>query len=339
MKKYSELKPFHDVVLGVYKKFIKICEEHNIRYYAISGTTLGAVLWNGIIPWDDDIDIALPAEDYKKFVRLCKEGVLPKGLGFCEYIWFGGKLFDRNTTFTNAYYLSDPERFVGVSMDVVPLINIPNDKKERLKFAEELKKFHAAGVLFDRYGILDGVDSKKDLLAWKNYFMDTYKFGETNYVMDFSDHRYILKAKGFENPIIVDFEDVKIPVSSNYDDALTIQYGKYSKYPPEETREGFHQKVSLVDMETPCEVYANSVANAPGKIKKILDIKHIYEGYAAKWINEKNDYIENLQKRYSELVEENTMLKNRLNARRYKLVDKITSPIDKIRSLRATKNN
>ncbi len=51
----------------------KVCKEHNLRYYIMAGTMLGAVRHKGFIPWDDDLDIGMPRADYDLLMANAKE--------------------------------------------------------------------------------------------------------------------------------------------------------------------------------------------------------------------------------------------------------------------------
>lgn len=58
----AELEIFHD--------FQALCTKHGLRYFAMAGTALGVLRHKGFIPWDDDIDVGMPREDYEKFVQI-----------------------------------------------------------------------------------------------------------------------------------------------------------------------------------------------------------------------------------------------------------------------------
>ena len=266
-KLFSEI---HKIDLKIYKSFKEICEKNNLRFFAISGTTIGVALWEGFIPWDDDMDIAMPAEDYDKFVKICKKG-LPKELGFYEYFWFGGKLFDTSSMFTGAYYLSKPDSYTGVFIDIVPLIALPNDKYERESFIERVHNFHNYGLLYERYGDKDF--SEKNLKDELNYLKYSYKFGDTDFVMDISDPRYVLEAKGFLNPILKRFEDTEIPTSSNYENDLKIQYAHLTKYPPKEQRGSLHQLGGILDTNKSLFEYQKEYKKIPNWIKEAITAK------------------------------------------------------------------
>ena len=71
---HSNLRKLQLAELEIIRVFIDICEREHLRYYMIGGTMLGAVRHRGFIPWDDDVDIGMPREDYDRLFDLLAGG-------------------------------------------------------------------------------------------------------------------------------------------------------------------------------------------------------------------------------------------------------------------------
>ena len=93
-----------DICLEIYKEFKSVCDKHNLQYYGIGGTCIGAVRHNGFIPWDDDIDIAMPYHDMCNFIHIANTEMSEEYEIFTplEHKQFGEmfiKLIKKDTTF------------------------------------------------------------------------------------------------------------------------------------------------------------------------------------------------------------------------------------------------
>ncbi len=66
----NHLTPLQQELLNMLKWFDKFCRDNDLKYFSVGGTLLGAIRHNGFIPWDDDIDVAMPRPDYDRLAEL-----------------------------------------------------------------------------------------------------------------------------------------------------------------------------------------------------------------------------------------------------------------------------
>ena len=129
--------------LDILKAFIKVCNKYNLEYFLVYGTALGAIRHKGFIPWDDDIDVAMPRKDYDKYIELQKEY---EGTPYfiqtfksdpC-YIYNYAKLRDSSTTFLeNAF--KNHRINQGVFIDVFPVDGMSREYGDREKIGKRNK--------------------------------------------------------------------------------------------------------------------------------------------------------------------------------------------------------
>ena len=115
----------------------KICQKHNIKYWIEGGTLLGAVRHGGFIPWDDDLDIAVMHDEYKKMLDVL-ERELPENMKVQSFktdrtfCYSYAKVRDLNSEIIEIGY---PEyKYNGIFIDIFPMRNI-NKRLSYLSYA------------------------------------------------------------------------------------------------------------------------------------------------------------------------------------------------------------
>ncbi len=132
------------LLLQLLDKFVEVCVQNNLKYYLAYGTVLGAIRHKGIIPWDDDIDIQMPREDYLKLQQLPKsvfgdEFQLSTWSNTPNYPYDFLKLEKLNTTLIER--LTKKVYIGGVYIDIFPLDGLASDKIEQQNQKTKIKLF------------------------------------------------------------------------------------------------------------------------------------------------------------------------------------------------------
>ena len=263
------LQPVWETVLDIYDIFSAICQKHNLRYYAYWGTLLGAVRHHGFIPWDDDFDVAMPRDDYEKFLE-----VAPKELP--EHLQMLSWETDRSYKHAFNKIKCKDEQFVqkiretshlklteGLYIDIFPLDGAPPTKLRELmywgkrrclrsvclfmqliyekRFLVKYIPLYVLGMLF--WPFYHKVKSSDDMVFEIEQWAKSYPFSVDKCSVYWqSDVTCFIPENCFGEPEMYDFSlGRKVPVPPGYDKILKKLYGDYMTMPPLEQRIPKHQ--------------------------------------------------------------------------------------------------
>ncbi len=259
-----DLEQTHGVLLEMAKALHDFCEEHDITYYLFFGTMLGAVRHKGFIPWDDDVDVCMPREDYERFVKFSRISDRYQMVNFNDDKGYYHPHSYCSLTDTHTVIIEHDSRFStgkGQFIDVFPLDNVPDGFKRRLRFLrlDTLNFIQGMqGIDYKNYKVRSPKDFVKRTCAWLFTPFDVIKIvakmdktakketGNDNCSQvgiicgSRFDRSQLYPRELFEGRRLVPFEKYEFYILDKYDEVLTIQYGDYMQLPPEEDRAGHH---------------------------------------------------------------------------------------------------
>lgn len=280
----KDIKHIQSIELNILKEFQRICKKNNLRYFAIGGTCIGAIRHKGFIPWDDDIDVAMPSDDYFKFIEI-SENELGKGFEIMnpvkvqhsaeQYI----KLFDADTTYIEDFAIRYKDRYIGIFIDIFPIFGLPSGKRKINRLIKRNDIYNKLNYLL-RFPVKSDIGLKSRLVAGcvKKLCKDDYakilkkqmsvlksiQYNCSDRVLfcwrfipgtkGSGSYKNIFYYEDFKEGIEVGFENITICVPKGYDRYLKMDFGNYMQLPPPDQQVSGHI-VGLLDFENSYKKY------------------------------------------------------------------------------------
>lgn len=260
---------FKDILLKVFEEFIRICEENSLQYFCLGGTLLGAIRHQGMIPWDDDIDVGMPRADYQKFLKIFNSKrnaqfslIYPTAennfyLPFAKVYANYTKLQEINT-----------DCLIGVFVDVFPLDGISSEdeaghnnlykyielktelwssaRSHQAKAREILKNFSNMNFKFlkrDLTSLISPTKYRESLLHKLKQIATKNSYESSSFVCNFGGAwatKEISTKEEFSGFKYVNFEHLSVRIPIGYHKYLTRMYGNYLIPPKEVDRASKH---------------------------------------------------------------------------------------------------
>ena len=254
---------YKEKLLETFDAFDLFCRKHQIKYFAAYGTLLGAIRHQGLIPWDDDIDVFMFLEDYEKFCSLKNdvEGHYEIKDKDSKDYWLLSMAKFINTSTTLLETPAFP-CLTGIYIDIFPLLKTNGDNFANLKskydelyfgYQRAIKKYsfreciHRILTWDNPIELLNILIFRKIVIKKRfseyNLILEELKNQDGDYWASYDGayrEREILSKNWVEDFLIKDFEGRKIPVPVGYREVLTQLYGDYMKLPPKEKRVSLH---------------------------------------------------------------------------------------------------
>lgn len=254
----TQTKKIWAVELQMLEKFVDVCERHNLNYFLDGGTLLGAVRHKGFIPWDDDIDVIMPRDDYDRLWEIAKDEF--------QYPYFFQTTLSEDGFFrthaqlrnseTTGFIDIDREKDInrGIFMDIFVLDSIPDGiLRKKLFKAEILIRKRILSYQYDRKYenlsltgklIYKFVHAFFSVYPFKKFFkkfnrvLAKYRAKNTALVGDITlkwRTNVQWPREWYDGYCLLEFEGLKLRAPLFYKEVLSRQYGNFMKFPEDVT--------------------------------------------------------------------------------------------------------
>ena len=232
----SKLRDHQKYLVKMLCDFNTICLENNIKYWLAWGTCLGAVRHGGFIPWDDDVDVAMMYDDYKRFEKIFKENdcyALQSYKTDKYYTMTYSKFRDKHSRIKE-HGQDNRYKYHGVYIDIFVLRRNP-------KFLGRVYNIFCHKLLFWGGTMKSGSLNNTVFSILRGLLFITIKFSHAIcsiipnrpliFELGSGDQDKVHNKKDFSKLILADFEGYQFPIPSGYDHYLTSLYGNYMELP------------------------------------------------------------------------------------------------------------
>ena len=269
----ADLKKMQRRGLEMVLYFDAFCKEHGLTWFLCGGCCIGAIRNGGFIPWDDDVDVFMPRQDYEKLKRLWRDTQdyaiqyptreQPTQNQFVT-------ICDNNTTFIKSYQ-KDLDIRHGLMLDILPLDGCPTGWRRGVqKFWALLYSLYVVGKAPTNHGkavtwlgkLLLGLvpwqGARYGIWRFCEKQMTRYPIAACEYITELCSGPHYMRLEYprecFSGMLRVPFEGRELPVPAGYDGYLKMAFGDYMRLPPEEKRVNHHE-YEFLDMDRPYTHY------------------------------------------------------------------------------------
>jgi lipopolysaccharide cholinephosphotransferase len=245
----------------------KVCIENGLRYSLAYGTLLGAVRHGGFIPWDDDLDIMMPREDYERLIELWPSAapdgyILETERMFDDFVNNFLKIRKDRTTFLQFESERSVKHHKGIFVDVFPA-----DRRAPGWGSRKIQQFDfAVNLLFNRGytqagGRTEAIQRMMLAMVPKQHFRqlsnwageksrrwNQNKSAELVFPCTIRDCKRFYPSDLFEHLERIPFNGKEYSAFRDRNQFLSIRYGDYMQLPPEEDRVWKHHPI-IIDFE------------------------------------------------------------------------------------------